>query len=581
MLLVSCSVPTLQPVPGADIMTESGEARGVTGDESVVRWLDIPYAQAPIGERRWRAPQAIEPTQVAVVPQVADIMCPQMPSETAGVYSEGPVGQEDCLYLDIVAPADFAERSYPVMFWIHGGGNTSGRKGTYDFSELAARQGVVVVTFNYRLGPLGWMTHSALQHTASGLDRSSNFGTLDILAALQWVHRNIDSFGGDVGNITLFGESAGGHNIYALLVSPLSEGLFHKAVVQSGYTTDVSLDQAVNHRREFARIGRGSWELQQALGMADEAVDAARLRDVPVRQLVEAYYGIEEDDLAPLTTADGIVIPEEGIAAALGNSAYAKQVPVLAGSNRDEVALWLGLSRYFVEGRNVSLGLLPPKMTVRNPLVYDHWVSLRSQGWKARGVDTPLRALESAGYPALFAYRFDWDDQEDNWLVPFADILGAAHGAEIAFVMGRPMYGSIGSYMYPDNPSAADMTEKMMRAWGHFAREGAPGPVGDEAWLPFSTEAPHTMVLDSADRHRLETEQVSLASVLQGASQPSSLSATERCLLVWELLINIGRPLYDQYPAWNNGECVDVDPRLEKDRIDAHLVRQYGSSTLP
>ena len=115
----------------------------------------------PVGGGRWRAPRALEPTLELIQPQENDILCPQMPSETSGIDADGPIGQEDCLYLDIVAPADYRERSYPVMFWIHGGGNTSGRKGTYDFTELAAREEVVVVTINYRLGPLGWITHEA------------------------------------------------------------------------------------------------------------------------------------------------------------------------------------------------------------------------------------------------------------------------------------------------------------------------------------------------------------------------------------------------------------------------------------
>jgi para-nitrobenzyl esterase len=119
------------------------------------------------------------------------------------------------------------------MVWIHGGGNTSGTKDTYDFSALAYDQQVVVVTINYRLGPLGWITHPSIQGEAEGLDKSSNFGQLDIIAALEWTQRNIQNFGGDHNNVTIFGESAGGHNVYALLVSPLANGLFHRAIAQS------------------------------------------------------------------------------------------------------------------------------------------------------------------------------------------------------------------------------------------------------------------------------------------------------------------------------------------------------------
>ena len=581
VFLTGCSVPPPKPVPNSEVATESGIAQGVTSDARVVRWLDIPYAQAPVGGGRWRAPRALEPTLELIQPQKNDILCPQMPSETSGIDADGPIGQEDCLYLDIVAPADYRERSYPVMFWIHGGGNTSGRKGTYDFTELAAREEVVVVTINYRLGPLGWITHEAIQDSAEGFDKTSNFGTLDIISALEWTHRNISSFGGQMSNVTVFGESAGGHNIYALLASPLADGLFHKAIAQSGYTTDVTPRQAINHAREFIHIDRGSWELTKALGLPESGLDAQALRAVSMTDLITTYYALEKDHLAPLTTADGIVIPEEGIAAALGSERSAKRVPVLAGSNRDEVSLWLGLNRYFVESNDVSLGLLPPKMTIRDPAVYSYWVSIRSQGWKARGIDSPLRALEAAGYTDLYAYRFDWDEQADNWLFPFSKILGASHGAEIAFVMGSPMYGSIGDYMYPDTESAAEMTSRMMGAWGKFAREGSPGSVAGTPWPPFSRQAPHTMVLDSGESVRIEAKELTLDALLQAASAPSPLSAVERCLLTWELLINIGRPEYSEYARWNDGECAALDPRQEKRKIQSRLVSEYGSATLP
>ena len=123
------------------------------------------------------------------------------------------------------------------MFWIHGGGNTSGLKDIYDFSGLVQKQNVIVVSINYRLGPFGWFSHPAIQDHNSGIDKTSNFGTLDIIKALEWVNLNIEKFGGDKDNITIFGESAGGHNVFSLLVAPQAKGLFHKAISQSGYTT--------------------------------------------------------------------------------------------------------------------------------------------------------------------------------------------------------------------------------------------------------------------------------------------------------------------------------------------------------
>lgn len=579
-LLTACSMPPLQSVPDTQVRTESGVASGVSANEATVRWLDIPYAKPPVGDLRWRAPQRLTASEAPITPRKDDVMCVQMPSETSGVSGESAIGTEDCLYLDVVAPTDFAERQLPVMVWIHGGGNTTGHKGTYDFSALAEREQVVVVTFNYRLGPLGWFTHPALQGAAEGLDRSSNFGTLDIIAALEWVTRNIAQFGGDNSNVTLFGESAGGHNTYALLASPLANGLFHKAIVQSGYTTTVTPRQALNREREYTQIDRGAWDVLLSAGLDPAEASADELRDLSAAQLLEAYSALEKDHLAPLSTADGIVIPEEGIDGALANPAYAKNLPVIAGSNRDEVALWLGLNRYFVESDPVLFGLLPPKLSVREPQKYAYWVDVRSRGWKARGVDSPLVALEQAGYDQLYAYRFDWDEQSDNWFFPFSQILGASHAAEIAFVMGAPMYGSIGDYMYPDTESALAMTDRMMGAWGRFARSG--NPAGDgHPWPPFSSRAPHTLVFDSGEALVVEARETTLDGLLQEAAEASPLSELEQCLMVWELVVNIGEPLYGRYQRWNDGACRNVDARSEKLAVRAALEAEYGTASVP
>ena len=581
LTLAGCSSSGLQPAPDAAVSTTSGTIAAQRSDARTLRWLNIPYAQAPVGELRWRAPIELAPSSDPIPTQSEPVMCPQMPGEATGTSGTEPVGSEDCLYLDVVAPANFNESSLPVMVWIHGGGNTTGYKGSYDFSELAAREQVVVVTLNYRLGPLGWLTHPSVQGAAEGLDKTSNFGHLDIIKALEWTQRNIERFGGNPSNVTIFGESAGAHNVYALLASPLADGLFHRAIAQSGYTATVTPRQAVNQGREFEQIDRGSWELIQALGLDPDTVGPDELRAVPTGRLLSTYDGLDKDHISPLSTADGIVIPEAGMLAAMADPRVSKQVPVLAGSNRDEVTLWLGLNRYFVDGEAVLFGALPPKMRIRDEALYRYWIDIRSRGWKARGVDEPLAALASAGYPTLYAYRFDWDEQADSWFLPFSEILGAAHAAEIAFVMGKPMYGSIGDYMYPDTPSAAALTENMMSAWARFARQGDPGAVAGQAWPPFVPDAPHTLILDSADSIRIEAQGESLDALLQEAAGESPLNATERCLLVWELVTNIGQPAYDRYRRWNNGECASLDAREQKQVIRRQLEQQYGSANLP
>lgn len=581
-MLLGCSAPPAQELAGTLVATESGQVLGVDSDHPVVRWTDIPYAEPPVDDLRWRAPRRLEVSQERIYPSENAVLCPQESGEISGTEEGGIVGQEDCLYLDVVAPLDYANRSYPVMFWIHGGGNTSGQKGTYDYSALAAQEDVVVVTINYRLGPLGWFTHPALQSSAQGLDVSGNFGTLDIIAALEWTQRNIASFGGDPDNVTIFGESAGGRNVYSMLASPLSDGLFHKAVAQSPTAQSYSLEEAYNVGMEFPNVSRGAWQVVQELGKDNDTVSAGDLRKVPVNELLLTYSGIYKDHAEPLIVNDGEVIPLEGLMAALADPQYAKDIPVIAGSNRDEVTLWLGLSRYFADADEVLFGALPPKVSIREPELFRYWVKQRGRGWKVRSVDQALSNLEHAGYSDLYAYRFDWDEQADNWFVPFSQVLGAAHASEIAFVMGAPMYGSVGEYMYPDTDSADAMTQIMMSAWGEFARTGSPGSVEELGWPEFTSAKPDVMVLDAgADRVKVLQDSPGLDGLLEEvAVTPSPLSSTENCMLVWELVTTVGDAAYGAYEQWNGGSCASVDVPAEKAAVRAALTEKYGSPTL-
>ena len=194
--LLGPSAPEIQRPAAYKISTQTGITQGqsVQGGQ-VVSWFDIPFAQPPVGDLRWKAPRALNRPEQTIV-EIDDSSCVQSASRFAGVDGSGIVGSEDCLYLDIRAPADFADKQYPVMFWIHGGANTSGLKDYYDFTKLVAGKDVVVVTTNYRLGALGWFTHPAIQGLQEGLDKTSNFGTLDIIQSLKWVQKNIQKFGG-------------------------------------------------------------------------------------------------------------------------------------------------------------------------------------------------------------------------------------------------------------------------------------------------------------------------------------------------------------------------------------------------
>ena len=572
---ISTSVGIVQGQLSVD--QAAGSAAGV------VSWLDIPYAQPPVADLRWKATRELSSPE-RIIDRREDTACVQKASRYAGASGEGIVGSEDCLYLDVRAPADFASKQYPVMFWIHGGANTTGLKDYYDFTALVASQDVVVVTINYRLGALGWFTHPAIQGLQEGIDKTSNFGTLDIIESLKWVQKNIKKFGGDANNVTIFGESAGGHNVFALLVSPLTNGLFHKAISQSGYTTSAPQESAYNLNAVDPLIKRGSWQIVNKIldnPQSDYSVDELRqsLREIDAREFVGLYYteSLSYDEI-PLTTIDGVVIPREGMEAALGMTKYAKNVPVIAGATKDEVSLWLGLHRYFLNTSYILTKLLPPKITLKNPELFEFWVRTRSHAWKLRGVDEPLVAMESAGYDDLYAYSFDWDHQDKSFFIDFPNIIGAAHGTDIAFLTGVFSYGPISSYIYPQGTARSQMRTTMMGAWSNFARSADPGVGLPFDWVAFKTAKPAFIHLDKDDLLRMDVEQDNIVTLLKDVSEDSGSTELEKCFIVWEAFTAVGDNRLAEYHSWNNGLCNQFDIKAEQRKMNDSLIAEFGSA---
>jgi len=602
LLLAACGLfspeqPISESLPQYKIQTASGITQGrldASADKqvgaAVVSWFDIPYAQAPVGDLRWRAPRAlIAPQQL--IAEREDTACVQQSSSYAGVEggAEGVIGSEDCLFLDIRAPKDFIGKNYPVMLWIHGGSNTTGLKDYYDYSKLAAAKGVVVVAINYRLGALGWFTHPAIQGQQSGEDQASNFGHLDIIHSLKWVRDNISGFGGDAANVTVFGESAGAHNVYALLASPLAKGLFHRAIAQSGYTGTSSLASAYNLDGTDTFVTRGAWQITQKL-LAQQGTDESDITDEALRERLKssdarefiALYNDKPDtvDYSPLTTADGIVIPAVGMAEALADPQYGKNVPVISGANKDEVTLWFALHRYFMETSYPFTKLLPPKVSIKDPQLYNFWVRTRSQAWKARGVDEPLSAMEQAGYKALYNYRFDWDDQEKSFFIDFPSIFGAAHGTDISFITGDFKYGPVTAYIYPEGDSRDQMERTFMNIWGDFAHSGVPDKSLDFEWQRYNSKTKPYVRLDRDEYLGLQFETETLDTLLAGIAADSNASHIEKCLLVWETLINIGNADVARYQSWNNGQCEKLNARAEQERIAVELIEEFGTASV-
>jgi len=573
----ACTMPDPESEKRISLSTSSGVVSAEAGPEGSLIFRDIPFAQPPEGARRWAAPVRLYAPEQVILTKPEPVMCPQPQSMASGGAEGEYLGSEDCLYLDMYTPAQARASDLPVMLWIHGGSNVTGHKGTYDFSRFAAREQVVVAVMNYRLGPFGWFVHPALNGADLRTSPLANFGTLDMVEALRWIQRNITLFGGDRGNVTIFGESAGGRNVFSLLASPASDGLFHRAIAQSGHVRSLTAGEAHNAEREYPMVDRGSWEVVQELGFSNAAVDAEALRAVPMYDLLAAYFELDEDHIQPAVIRDGVVIPEEGVLAALSDPRYAKNVPVMAGTTRDEVTLWLGLSRYFVDVSYPLSKALPAKIRIKDPALYTFWVDMRSRGWKLGAVDDPLSGMREAGYTDLYAYRYDWDEQPDNYFVPFSEILGAAHASEIAFIMGAPMYGAIGDYMYPNTDSAAEMTEIMMTAWGAFARDGAPRLPDGRDWPRYDPVTPSFMRLDVGGQLGLSDDVPGRDELLSRVAGSDAVSELERCLLIWELLTAVGVPSYDVYDSWEEGHCATVDAPLEKRRIREALETEYGS----
>lgn len=482
-----------------------GSVVGFAGSYATHAWLGIPYAKPPVGPLRWRAPQPARAWSETLDALSFGSPCVQLGSRLGGVESTEPdgfAGDEDCLYLNIWAPRQTDEEAatnapLPVMVWIHGGGNTvgTGGAGLYDGARLAASQGVVVVTLNYRLGPMGWFSHPALRREARDpSEASGNFGTLDQIAALEWVRDQIEAFGGDPANVTLFGESAGGRNVFALMVSPAARGLFHRAIVQSGSTESYSRAEAENAREaEIPGHANSSaeavGELLETAGVVPDR-DAARryagsipdadllafIRGRSAREVVNAYRepsASGADSLeVPTGIRDGALLPEEEWLETLRAGRFA-QVPVLLGTNRDEQKLFLSQDPEYVRR---SMGLI---YTIRDRGVYAEKSRELSESWAIRAVIAPASAMAEAGHREVYAYRFDWDDLPTRIGVDFAELLGAAHGFELPFLFGNYDLGDalINRVLFPEETEATRerLFKQMSGYWAAFARNGRPG----------------------------------------------------------------------------------------------------------
>ena len=578
--IAGCSgTPAPKPVatpgdPATLRRLDTGEVQGFANPFGGHTWLGIPFAAPPVGELRWKPPQPVAPWQGTRNTLLPGEPCIQYGSALGGVGPAGSrQGSEDCLYLNVYAPkldaAQAKQARLPVMVWIHGGGNAVGHAAFYEGGVLAAREDVLVVMVNYRLGPFGWFVPPA-GSTDDPLERSGNFGNLDNIAALRWVQRNAAAFGGDPGNVTVFGESAGATNTLALLVSPLAEGLFHRIIVQSnayGLAPPPEPESLTGHARVLRRLLVTTGKAADATAAARMAAQmqpaeaAAFLRSLDPWTVYSAFRRDDGDwQTFPTVFGDGTVLRAGELRALLADPATHIDVPVMVGSNRDENKIFMAFDPRHVR----TMGGIP--IGLRDPEAYDREARYRALLWKADGVDELASLLARHGEPA-YAYRWDWDEQGKAYgMVDLSRIIGAAHGLEIPFVLGHFDLGSQSGLLFNDGNEAGRiaLSERMMDFWADFARTGDPGTGGRNdalSWMPWSDGpegTPRLMVFDTpaGGGIRMVDERVSRDGIL-ARMDAEPIPAADRC----ELFRTTFRMRRDPWAdaAWKrlaDGQCV-------------------------
>ena len=453
--------------PGT-VLTDSGAVTGVN-EGALWSWKGIPYAAPPLGPLRWREP---EPAQCWAGERLASeygAQCPQLADDAV-------VGDEDCLTLNVWAPEQ-AEGA-PVLFFVHGGGNTIGSASDplYDGAELASRTGSVVVTIEYRLGALGFFAHEALsQESAAGV--SGNYGFLDQVAALEWVQANIAGFGGDPARVLLFGESAGAQNTLVHMASPRSAGLFSSALVQSGGTYKTTLAQGIEQMAIVVdTVGcNGADELACMRGRSVAEIAAVPSAPGPLERGLQ-YGPLIDGDILPDNAAEVIARGEHN------------HVPFVIGSNAHETSRMVASVASEAEYEAVVRGMygLPLGNLLLSQYPASGFASPRAALIRLTTDVTwtcPTRRLARAAAASqdepVFRYYFSWTAPG-----PAGILIGATHGLELPFVFRN--FSALSSGF---EPSAADidLSVTMQRFWSQLAAGGNPNADDTVVWPEYQS----------------------------------------------------------------------------------------------
>ncbi|CAM3989367.1 carboxylesterase/lipase family protein [Kibdelosporangium persicum] len=474
--LVLCTIGLLglmaspaNAAPATTVLTDRGPVRGaVTGD--VRSFQGIPFAAPPTGDLRWRPPQPAARWREPLDATKPRGICAQLPS-----FGPGELQNEDCLYLNVTTPKR-THRPLPVMVWFHGGAFTSGAASMYDPVKLVTQGDVIVVTVAYRLGPLGFLATPDL--TAEAGNQSGNYGLQDQLAGLRWVRRNAAAFGGNPGNVTIFGESAGAASVCDMIVSPLARGLFHKAIGQS-FSCDA------NTSTPEAAYAAGA-ELSGKVG----CTDLACLRATPVKELLEAWPGgfpVVGGRELPLQPPD-----------AIRQDKY-NHVPLVWGSNLDEMRLFVGLqydgagnpvtAQQYEQITRETFGPAADEVLARYPVGDYASPSVALATWQT-DAPGPLSTCSHLNSYKLFTvkpfpvpvYAYQFTDRTAPPIVDWPGFdEGAAHAFELNYIW-NPLFGP------PLSERQEALSKAMVGYWTSFAHTGNPNDRGLPEWKSYKSD---------------------------------------------------------------------------------------------
>jgi para-nitrobenzyl esterase len=496
LTLGMCALVSLHAAGPATVAVDGGRLTGAPGRDGAVRvFKGIPFAAPPVGPRRWKAPEPV-PAWSGV--RAADRFGPACMQNAAGArlpwteefMHQGSV-DEDCLYLNVWTTAA-GRVGRPVFVYLYGGGfnEGSGSVAIYD-GEALAKKGLVVVTVNYRVGVFGFLTHPELA-AESPRAASGNYGLLDQVAALRWVQQNIAAFGGDPGNVTIAGQSAGAMSVYLLTASPRTRGLFHRAVVQSGPGALASL--GVGGARALAQPRTPAAQAGAAFAKGRGAATLSALRATPARELLAPAAAAPPVRFGPVI--DGWLLTDDV------ETVYAKgwqqDVPLLTGMNADEGSAFGGYGKTTVAAfraqARTRYGDLADQFLTLYPASNDADAG-RAQVRSAReGALVSLQQLATeraatAKTPA-FLYYFDraipWPEHPEY---------GAFHTGEVPYV-----FANLSLLQRPWTAVDRRIADAMSSYWVRFATNGNPNAPGLPSWPAFSTSAPRVMVLGESSR---------------------------------------------------------------------------------